>query len=264
MPSSTVKQARVMSAISHGWHPSNLNIPVKVAKEFHAADKGHKYGKGRAMGGVAPQMAQAFNPVMPGMARNGVGMASPQTLGGVLPAQNIAPQINSRPMKRGGMAVGGPIKPVKMTTGPLVSSVPGRTDLHNTHVPSGSYVIPADIVSGHGQGNTLAGMNALHNLFRMGRNSNLGMRPNNYHQSHEGQYARGGHGKDKHIGKPVPVKLAGGEMVVSPHHVLETMQRLHRKKMTLNEAHQKLDEWVIKERKKLRKTLAKLPPPVRN
>jgi hypothetical protein len=49
MPSSTVKQAKVMSAIAHGWHPdkgSVAKIPVKVAKEFHAADKGHKYGKG--------------------------------------------------------------------------------------------------------------------------------------------------------------------------------------------------------------------------
>ncbi len=46
MPSHSVKQAKVMSAIAHGWHPSGLDIPVKVAKEFHAADAGHKYGKG--------------------------------------------------------------------------------------------------------------------------------------------------------------------------------------------------------------------------
>src|SRR6266478_1840732 len=49
MPSHTTKQAKVMSAISHGWHPSKgsvAKIPVKVAKEFHAADAGHKYGKG--------------------------------------------------------------------------------------------------------------------------------------------------------------------------------------------------------------------------
>lgn len=54
MPSSTPKQRRVMSAIAHGWRPSNLHIPVKVAKEFHAADKGKKWGakpKKRADGG---------------------------------------------------------------------------------------------------------------------------------------------------------------------------------------------------------------------
>lgn len=48
MPSHSVKQAKVMSAIAHGWHPKGkaAGIPVKVAKEFHAADKGHKFGKG--------------------------------------------------------------------------------------------------------------------------------------------------------------------------------------------------------------------------
>jgi hypothetical protein len=31
-----------MSAISHGWHPpasSGIHVPLKVAQEFHAADK---------------------------------------------------------------------------------------------------------------------------------------------------------------------------------------------------------------------------------
>jgi hypothetical protein len=48
MPSSTVKQAKVMSALAHGWHPTGkaAKIPKKVAVEFHAADAGHKYGKG--------------------------------------------------------------------------------------------------------------------------------------------------------------------------------------------------------------------------
>lgn len=46
MPSRSVKQAKVMSAIAHGWRPSGraARIPVKVAKEFHAADAGKKYG----------------------------------------------------------------------------------------------------------------------------------------------------------------------------------------------------------------------------
>ena len=41
MPSTSPKQMRVMSAIAHGWRPTGpaANIPVKVAKEFHAADK---------------------------------------------------------------------------------------------------------------------------------------------------------------------------------------------------------------------------------
>lgn len=48
MPSHSVEQAKTMSAIAHGWKPkgSAAGIPVSVAKEFHAADVGHKYGKG--------------------------------------------------------------------------------------------------------------------------------------------------------------------------------------------------------------------------
>ncbi len=47
MPSTSVKQARTMSAIAHGWRPSGsaAGIPVSVAKEFHAADAGKRYGK---------------------------------------------------------------------------------------------------------------------------------------------------------------------------------------------------------------------------
>ncbi len=41
-----------MSAIAHGWKPKGkaAGIPVKVAKEFHAADKGRRFGKGSENG----------------------------------------------------------------------------------------------------------------------------------------------------------------------------------------------------------------------
>jgi hypothetical protein len=41
--------------------------------------------------------------------------------------------------------------------GLLRSDVPGRTDKLNINVPSGAYVIPADIVAGEGQGNAYSG-----------------------------------------------------------------------------------------------------------
>jgi hypothetical protein len=46
MPSHSVEQAKTMSAIAHGWKPtgSAAHIPVSVAKEFHKADAGKKYG----------------------------------------------------------------------------------------------------------------------------------------------------------------------------------------------------------------------------
>jgi hypothetical protein len=47
MSSKSKLQAKVMSAISHGWHPKGkaADIPMKVAKEFHRADAGKKYGQ---------------------------------------------------------------------------------------------------------------------------------------------------------------------------------------------------------------------------
>src|SRR3974377_820277 len=48
MPSHSTKQAKVMSAIAHGWKPkgSVAKIPVKVPKQCQSADAGHKYGAG--------------------------------------------------------------------------------------------------------------------------------------------------------------------------------------------------------------------------
>ena len=63
MPSHSVKQAKVMSAIAHGWKPKGkvARIPLKVAKEFHAADAGHKYGKGMARGGDIDEPSDLSN-----------------------------------------------------------------------------------------------------------------------------------------------------------------------------------------------------------
>jgi hypothetical protein len=46
MPSKTLKQAKFMRAVAHGFKPTNEKGPsVKVAKEFVAADKGKKFKK---------------------------------------------------------------------------------------------------------------------------------------------------------------------------------------------------------------------------
>lgn len=48
MPSKTPKQAKFMRAVAHGWKPSGTKAPpVKVAKEFTAADKGKRFSKGK-------------------------------------------------------------------------------------------------------------------------------------------------------------------------------------------------------------------------
>lgn len=77
MPSHSVKQAKTMSAIAHGWEPTGeaAGIPKKVAKEFHAADKGKKFGKGGKKG-APPASSKNYDrsghfPGNPGFKREG-------------------------------------------------------------------------------------------------------------------------------------------------------------------------------------------------
>lgn len=53
----------------------------------------------------------------------------------------------------------------KFHSGPIHSSVAGRTDHLPMHVESGSYVLPADVVSAGGEGNTIAGFKVLRRTF---------------------------------------------------------------------------------------------------
>lgn len=71
VPSHSVKQAKTMSAIAHGWKPTGeaADIPVKVAKEFHAADKGKKYGKGHDKKGYDRSGHHPGNPGFPNKAK---------------------------------------------------------------------------------------------------------------------------------------------------------------------------------------------------
>lgn len=123
-------------------------------------------------------------------------------------------------------------------TGPIHSPVAGRTDHLNMHVPSGAYVIPADIVSALGEGNTMAGFRAVKMMF----NGAQGM-------------AAGG---EAETGEPVPIVAAGGEYVLSPQEVAWAG------KGNIDVGHRALDEWVKGTRAELISTLKKLPGPKRD
>lgn len=237
---------------------------------------------GRAMGGPVAGMMTSPAPTpiagMPAGLGNAAGMLSgqPNGLAGGM-ASGLA-------LKTGGAAGFNPSSvPAMMersadramvrgmTKGPILSAVPGRTDNHATHVPSGSYVIPADIVSGRGQGNTIAGAASLQKLFRMGPYGTVapkmgghspGMPRAGFPKAPKATAFHSGGGKggkdDAHVGKPVRVNLAGGEVVVPPEHLKAVVHK------DLKTAHEIMDRWVVRERKKLRKTLAKLPGPVRS
>jgi hypothetical protein len=132
-------------------------------------------------------------------------------------------------------------------TGPIHSSVAGRTDHLPIHVPSGSYVIPADIISGAGEGNTIAGFKHARRVFG-GTPYGGGAQPYNHEGGPYGM-AKGG------ATEGVPIVAAGGEYVVDPDQVREVGGG------DLDRGHKVLDEFVLRMRKELVKTLKKLPPP---
>jgi hypothetical protein len=138
----------------------------------------------------------------------------------------------------------------RIHTGPIHSSVAGRTDHLPMHVPSGSYVLPADIVSASGEGNTIAGFKHARRVFG-GNPYGGGSAP--YGQS-GGPYGMAKGGSTEGDGG-VPIVAAGGEYVVHPDAVREVGGG------DLDMGHKVLDEFVKRIRKELVKTLKGLPGP---
>ena len=125
--------------------------------------------------------------------------------------------------------------------GPIHAAVAGRTDHLNMHVPAGSYVIPADIVSALGEGNTDAGLDVLDSLCH-DHNSNSGnMRSKSDKNSNDRSLA--------------PIVAAGGEYVIPPSVVTSVGGG------DIDHGHNLLDDLVVLARKDLIKTLSKLPSP---
>ena len=126
----------------------------------------------------------------------------------------------------------------KIHSGAIDSAVAGRTDHLPVHVASGSYVIPADIISGMGEGNTAAGFKVAKRIFA----APAGM----------------GHNMQAGPTEAVPVVVAGGEYILTPAEVV------HIGEGSLEDGHRTLDEFVKEYRAKTVKTLEALPGPKKN
>lgn len=120
--------------------------------------------------------------------------------------------------------------------GLIASPVAGRTDRLPVHAAPDSYIIPADVVSGLGQGNTMAGERILDAMF----------------QPYAGK-ARGGTVQNS----GVPIIVAGGEYAVNPG-IVAAIGGGDPKK-----GHATLDKMVVGIRKQTIKQLSKLPGPVK-
>lgn len=152
-----------------------------------------------------------------------------------LPTLPKLPNLPKAPVAQGG-------EKVKLHVGPIHSPVAGRTDHLPMTVPSGSYVIPADIISSMGEGNTMAGFRIAKKIFS---------RPENYMSGTPGTpaYAAGGSAEG------VEIHAAGGEYVISPDDVVYLGGG------DADAGHMELDKFVKMQRKKTIKVLSKLPGP---
>lgn len=165
-------------------------------------------------------------------------------------------------------------KKVRLHVGPIHSAVAGRTDHLPIHVPNDAHVLPADIVSGMGEGNTLAGfkiaqrlpmsMFLVHNRTEgtpYGEGSGLPYRQGKM------PYGQG----DMPYGVPavrksggpvasdddagVPIVAAGGEHVYSPHDVWLWGGG------DIGKGHEIIDSFIKQYRAELIKKLDSLPGP---
>ena len=166
----------------------------------------------------------------------------------------------------GGSFFGQPLpgNTTKVHVGPIHSPVAGRTDHLPMHVPSGAYVIPADIISAMGEGNTMAGFRVAKSIFQPivkpssifkpipymsglpGASSYLGL---------PGQSGKAAGGPIEPSSPPVPIVAAGGEYVIHPEDVTNIGGG------DIERGHRELDDFVKKMRAKTVKTLRNLPPP---
>jgi hypothetical protein len=152
----------------------------------------------------------------------------------------------------------------KVHIGPIHGDVPGRTDRLNVNTPNGSYVIPADVVSHHGENNTQAGFSIMQRLF--GTASRTKGTPYNQGSGlpYHGIEPRSKGGAVQDGSDEVPLVVASGEMSVAPEQLMKLRELLKIPDMTLDDAHKIMDEFVLQSRADHIKTLKKLPEPRRD
>jgi len=118
----------------------------------------------------------------------------------------------------------------RVHAGPVIGETGGREDALPIDVGANSYVIPADVVSALGEGNTIAGMRKLEKQF-------------------------GTSVPRKASGGTIPILISDGEFVLAP----EQVAKVGRGDMA--QGHRALDAFVKKIRAEHIATLSKLPPP---
>lgn len=151
--------------------------------------------------------------------------------GAALPTAPFQMRSQARDIQRAGM---------------IHSPTAGRADKLPMGVKAGSFIVPADVVSGLGQGNSMAGGNALSRMMKMGPfGSGVASPPK----------GRRGFADGGDVAPTADIMASGGEFIVPPDRVAEIGGG------DINKGHDILDSMVAQTRKKTIKTLRKLPKP---
>lgn len=216
---------------------------------------------------LAAQQAQAqlMNPLSPpgssGGGNNRGGQVRGYAIGGVPTSGEMAPWF-TRQDARGENAPGGLIHGIGA----------GRTDNTPMVVAAGSHVIPADVVSGLGEGNTMAGAHAMSVATRTGpggislpKGPVRSTIPKPPSMGGGMRLARGG--DPQYEGQSIPIAkgnhpggvkciLANGEWLMRPDEVERVTHNGKR-------GHDAVDEWILDRRKDIVKKTKALPGPVK-
>lgn len=159
----------------------------------------------------------------------------------------VLDEVGAKRMRRGGRSgIAADVqKPsIPHRGGLLHSDGAGRTDILNRDVEAGSYVIPADVVSALGDGNTMAGARVLDQMMAEPQE-----KPQQFMNVPQPNYAPPSRGE-----APVPIVAAGGEYIVSKAAIIAKFG-------SLDSGHDSLDEFVKMVRAKNVKKLSSLPAP---
>lgn len=149
-------------------------------------------------------------------------------------------------------------------SGFLAGSTMGRADAVRTTSPAGAYILPADVVAGLGEGNSMAGARVVDEMLKSGpwgtspvsqRRGSGPPRPPAIRAPQ--QDAKGGGVKGDVPAGRVPVLLSHGEYEVSVPDVVKIGGG------NLKRGHKILDEFVLHQRKKHIAKLKSLPGPVK-
>lgn len=146
----------------------------------------------------------------------------------------------------------------KIHTGPIRSGVAGRTDHLPINVPQGSYVLPADIVSSLGEGNTEAGLKVAKSIFSAHIYGQKKLGSGNPYNANGLPYGMPSPRANGGATDTVPVVVAGGEFILSPEEVLRVGSG------DLARGHKILDDFVLGQRAKTIKVLKRLPGPAKD